>query len=51
MIISNTHIKDLATSLVEILIDFYDDPKNRKEYEKWLKKQKDVAQISSSSLD
>lgn len=51
MIITNNQVKDLAKPLVEILIDFYNDPKNRKGYEKWLKKRKESVQTSSSSLD
>lgn len=47
MIITDKQVQELAKPLVEILMDFYNDPKNRKGYERWLKKQKD----SVSSVD
>lgn len=40
MNLSDNQVKELANSLSKILINFYNDPKNKKECQKWLKKQR-----------
>lgn len=36
MTLTDTQIEDLAKPLIDILVKFYENPKNEKELKKWL---------------
>lgn len=41
--LSKEHVNDLARPLVTLLIDFYKDPKNEEDFQRWLHEKESVA--------
>lgn len=47
MNLSEGQVKDLASPLVGIVAEFYQDPKNKEDFQQWLLQQKESTDESS----